>query len=143
MKFRIAALTVALVLLAGGADAASQKVPLLDRLLAEQGSAKLNLEKGSVSFKATVLPLPAQIDTGTGIFEATLYRAYLTKSTDATVEVPIGGPIYPPTSGKINVKGAFSKGDLSLLGLDRVVVVAISKDGLSSFDVLTGTIPTE
>jgi len=35
------------------------------------------------------------------------------------------------------------KGDVSLLGLDRVVVVAYSKDGLSSFDVLTGTLPAQ
>jgi hypothetical protein len=32
------------------------------------------------------------------------------------------------------------KGNVSLLGLDRFVVVAYSKDGLSSFDVLTGAL---
>jgi hypothetical protein len=32
------------------------------------------------------------------------------------------------------------KGNVSLLGLDRFVVVAYSKDGLSSADVLTGTL---
>ena len=142
MKFRIGALVVALLLLTAGADAASQQVDLLDRLGVAAGSAKVNLVKGGVSFKATLAPLPAQIDTGAGTFEATLYRAYLTKSTDATVEVPLGA-IYPPTSGKVTVKPALGKGDLSLMGLDRIVVVAFSKDGLSSFDVLTGTIAAE
>ena len=142
MKFRIGALVLGLLLLAGGADAAAQKIDMLDRLAVAQGSAKVDLAKGLVKVSATVLPLPAQIDTGAGTFEATLYRAYLTSSTDATVEVPLGA-IYPPTSGKIKVNALLGKGDLSLLGLDRVVIVAFSKDGLSSFNVLTGTIPTE
>ena len=141
MKFRIGTVVVALLLLTAGEKAGSQKVSLLDRLAVEQGSAKVNLVKGMVGVKATVLPLPAQIDTGAGTFEATLYRAYLTKSTDATVEIPLGA-IYPPTSGKFNVKYALG-GDVSLLGFDRVVVVAFSKDGQSSFDVLTGTIVIE
>src|SRR5262245_62813871 len=105
MKYRIGALALALVLLAGGAEAASQKVALLDRSAVEQGSAKVNLPKGTVSLKATLATLPATIDTGTGTFTATLYRAYLTSSTSATTEVPLGA-IYPPTSGKINVKAA-------------------------------------
>jgi hypothetical protein len=141
MKFRIGALVLSLFLLAGGASAASQKISMVDRLQVEQGAAKVNLSKGLVSVKATVLPLPAQIDTGAGTFEATLYRAYLTSSTDASTEIPLGA-IYPPTSGKFNVKYALN-GDISLLGMDRVVVVAFSKDGQSSFDVLTGTIVTE
>jgi hypothetical protein len=141
MKFRIGAVVFSLLLLAGGADAASQKLALLDRLAVEQGSAKVNLPKGTVSLKANLAPLPATVDTGTGTFQATLYRAYLTSSTDASTEIPLGA-VYPPTSGKFNVKYALS-GDISLLGLDRVVVVAFSKDGQSSFDVLTGTIVTE
>lgn len=142
MKFRIGALVVTLLLLAGGADAAAQKISMVDRLAAEQGSAKVDLAKGIVKLKATLAPLPAQVDTGAGTFEATLYRAYLTKSTDATVEIPLGA-IYPPTTGKISLTAPLAKGDLSLFGFDRVVIVAFSKDGLSSFDVLTGTIPTQ
>jgi hypothetical protein len=141
MKFRIGAVVVSLLLLAGGADAASQKLALLDGLLVEQGSAKVNLPKGSVSLKANLAPLPATVGPEGATFQATLYRAYLTSSTDATVEVPLGA-VYPPTSGKFNVKYALG-GDVSLLGLDRVVVVAFSKDGQSSLDVLTGTIVTE
>ena len=37
---------------------------------------------------------------------------------------------------------AVGNGDLSGLGLDKLVVVAFSKDGLHSFDVLTATLET-
>jgi hypothetical protein len=124
---------------AGDADAAGAKVEMLDRLGVKQGIAKVNLVKGTASVAATLAPLPATIDTGTEQFQATLYRAYLVSSTDAAVEIPLGS-IYPTPKSKGSVKAAF-KGDLSLLGFDRVVVVAFSKDGLSSFDVLTGTLP--
>src|SRR5689334_11670131 len=97
------------------ADAATPKIAMLDRLA----------------------PLPATIDTGTAQFQATIYRAYLASSVDPAVEIPLGS-VYPSTKGKAAVTAAL-KGDVSKLGLDRVVVVAYSKDGLSSFDVLTGT----
>jgi hypothetical protein len=133
------AVVVTVVLLAAGVHAGSTiKAPMLDRTGAEQGSAKVNLAKGSVNVKATLAPLPATIDTGTEPFQATIYKAYLLSSTDAAVEIPLAS-VYPTSKSKATVKAAL-KGDLSLLGLDRVVIVAFSKDGLSSFDVLTGTL---
>jgi len=139
MKHRLNTLVVALVLMAGGVHAGSTiKAPMLDRTGAEQGSAKVNLAKGSVNVKATLAPLPATIDTDTEPFEATIYKAYLLSSTDEAVEIPLAS-VYPTSKSKATVKVAL-KGDLSLLGFDRVVIVAFSKDGLSSFDVLTGTL---
>ena len=138
MNRRLNALVLATLLAASGVYAAGSKVPMLDSSGAEQGTAKVNLPKGSVSIKATLAPLPATVDTGTAQFEATIYKAYLVSSTDAAVEIPLAS-VYPTSKSKATVKAAL-KGDLSLLGLDRVVVVAFSKDGLSSFDVLTGTL---
>jgi hypothetical protein len=138
MDRRLNALVVALVLAASGVYAAGSKVAMLDGSGAEQGSAKVNLAKGSVSIKATLAPLPATVDTGTTPFEATIYKAYLLSSTDAAVEIPLAN-VYPTAKSKATVKAAL-KGDLSLLGFDRVVIVAFSKDGLNSFDVLTGTL---
>lgn len=144
MKLRMAVLAlgtlVALFVLLGtdGAEAAGSKVQMLDRLLAPQGTAVVSLAKGSVNVKVALAPLPAAIDTGTGQFTATIYKAYLASSTDAAIEIPLGS-LYPNTKGKASVAAAL-KGDVSLLGFDRVVVVAYSKDGLSSFDVLTGTL---
>ena len=136
---RLKVWTLSLVLLAsGGAEAAGGKVPMLDRGGATQGTATVNLAAGSVSVKAALSPLPAVIDTGVAQFTATIYKAYLTSSTDAAVEIPLGS-VYPTTKSKAAVKAAL-KGDVSKLGLDRVVIVAFSKDGLSSFDVLTGTL---
>ena len=120
------------------ANAASLTVPLLDSLGAEQGTVKYNLVKGSVSAKFNLAQLPAVIATGTEPFTATIYKAYLISSTDPAVEIPLA-TIYPSTLGKAVVK-TLLKGNVSLLGLDRFVVVAYSKDGLSSFDVLTGTL---
>ena len=145
MKFRIGALTLGLAMgigiavVGGGAEAAVPKIPMLDRLAVSQGTAVVTLAKGSVSVKATLAPLPATIDTGAGTFVATIYKAYLVSSTDAAVEIPLGS-LYPSTKSKAGVAAAL-KGDVSRLGLDRVVIVAYSKDGLSSFDVLTGTLP--
>jgi hypothetical protein len=111
---------------------------MLDSSGAEQGSAKVNLEKGSVNVKATLAPLPAAIDTGEVQFEATIYKAYLVSSTDPALEIPLAS-VYPTAVGKVAVKATL-KGDVTQLGLDRVVIVAFSKDGLDSFDVLTGTL---
>jgi len=125
---------------AGGVEAAVKKVILTDRLLAPKGTAVVNLTKGSVSVKATLAPLPALIDTGAGTFTATIYKAYLVSSADPAMEIPIGN-LYPTAKSKSSATLA-TKGDLSslLFGFDRVVVVAYSKDGLSSFEVLTGTV---
>jgi len=142
MNRRVNAVVVALVLMAAGVRAGTTiKAPMLDGSGVEQGSAKVNLVKGSVNVKATLAPLPAQIDTGTEQFEATIYKAYLLSSTDAAVEIPLAD-VYPTSKSKAKVKAAL-KGDVSLLGLDRVVIVAFSKDGLSSFDVLTGTLAVQ
>ena len=142
MKRRLTAVVAACVLMAAGVHAGSTiKAPMLDKDGAEQGSAKVNLAKGSVNVKATLAQLPATVDTGTEQFQATIYKAYLLNSTDAAVEIPLA-TVYPTAKGKATVKAAL-KGDVSLLGLDRVVIVAFSKDGLSSFDVLTGTLAVQ
>jgi hypothetical protein len=129
---------VAFLWLAASPAHAAGGVPMLDSDGLEQGSAKVNLEKGSVKVNATLAPLPAAIDTGTVQFEATLYKAYLLSSTDPAVEIPLAS-VYPSALGKIAVKATL-KGNVTQLGLDRVVIVAFSKDGLNSFDVLTGTL---
>jgi hypothetical protein len=137
-RLKLGLLALLLLVVGSGAEAAGIKVQMLDRGGLSQGSATVNLGVGSVSFKAALAPLPALIDTGTVQFTATIYKAYLVSSTDAAVEIPLGS-VYPSTAGKASVKAAL-KGDVAHLGLDRVVVVAFSKDGRSSFDVLTGTI---
>jgi hypothetical protein len=135
----IALALLLLLLSAGGADAARVKSPLLDKDGVQQGFVVVNLARGSVKGKATLAPLPATVDPGTETaFQATIYMAYLASSTDEAVEVPLGR-IYPNAKSKIRLKAAF-KGDLGALGLDRVLVVAFSKDGLSSFDVLTAAL---
>ena len=142
MLRKLACLALLTIVLASGADAALPKIQMLDRLAVSQGNATVSLTKGTVVATVALAPLPAVIDTGdvaTG-FTATIYKAYLTSSTDASIEIPLGS-IYPNTKGKAAIKAGL-KGDVSLLGLDRVVVVAYSADGLSSFDLLTGTIPT-
>lgn len=139
MRLRAAALVLGLLFVAGAASAGGGGVPMLDRLAAPQGAAVVNLIKGTVSVTAALAPLPATIDTGAGQFQATIYKAYLVSSSDPAIEIPLGS-LYPSTKGKAAVKAAL-KGDVSKLGLDRVVVVAYSKDGLDSFDVLTGTLP--
>lgn len=119
-------------------DAAPVNVPLLDRLGVSQGSVKFDLVRGTVNAKFNLAQLPALVDTGTEQFTATIYKAYLVSSTDPAIEIPLA-TLYPTTLGKAAVK-TLLKGNVSLLGLDRFVVVAFSKDGLSSFDVLTGTL---
>lgn len=113
-------------------------VPMLDKDAVQQGTAKVTLSKGAVKVNATLAPLPATVDTGTEQFEATIYKAYLVNSLDLAMEIPVA-TVYPTAVGKAVVKASM-KGDLTGLGLDRVVIVAFSKDGLSSFDVLTGTL---
>jgi len=88
-----------------------------------------------VAFKITGLArLPAPVNA----FTATEYKAYLLSSTDAAVEIYLTD-IYPDSRQRTTRKVALG-GDVSQLGLDRVVVTAFSKDGQSSFDVLTATL---
>ena len=131
----------ALLLLTAGADAGKEKLSLLDKDGLPQGSAVIQFEKGSAKAKFDLAPLPATIDTGGEPFEATIYKAYLVNSLDPAVEISLGD-VYPSTKSRAKLKAAF-KGDLSGLGLDRLVVVAFSKDGLSSFDVLSAALATE
>ncbi|MHC4861603.1 MAG: hypothetical protein ACYTDY_16105, partial [Planctomycetota bacterium] len=119
-------------------DAGRNKISLLDKDGASQGSAVVKLERGSVKAKFSLAPLGATVDTGVEQFQATIYMAYLVNSSDAAVEIPLGS-VYPSKKSRAKLKASL-KGDLSQLGLDRIVVVAFSKDGLNSFDVLTGTI---
>jgi hypothetical protein len=137
MKGRSIALAFCVLLAAGGAGAATG-IPMLDKDAVQQGTAKVVLAKGSVSIKVTLAPLPAQIDTGAEQFEATIYKAYLVSTADPAMEIPLGN-LYPTPLSKAAVKAAL-KGDLTQMGFDKVVVVAFSKDGLNSFDVLTGTL---
>jgi hypothetical protein len=138
MGRRSIALAAFLWLATAPAHAAGSGIPMLDKDGASQGSAKVNLEKGSVKVTATLAALPATIDTGTEQFEAHIYKAYLVSSTDPAVEIPLA-TVYPTVLGKVAMKATL-KGDVSAMGLDRVVIVAYSKDGISSFDVLTGTL---
>lgn len=141
MVLRVIALSLCLLLiLASGSEAGAPKFSLVDGGGLEQGFAKVSLGSGSVKANFLLPALPAMADSDGDPFEATIYRAYLTNSLDDAVEVSLGG-IYPNAKGKAKLKAAL-KGDLSRLGLDRLIVVAFSKDGLRSFDVLTGTIET-
>ena len=138
MKRRWIALAFCALLAAGGARAAGTGIPMLNKDAVSQGSAKVVLVKGSVGLKLTLAPLPAQIDTGTEQFEATIYKAYLVSTADPAMEIPLGN-LYPTALSKAALKAAL-KGDITQMGFDKVVVVAFSKDGLLSFDVLTGTL---
>jgi len=131
---------IALALVLGVAGMATAGgVPLVDASGGSHGSANVNLTKGSVKMKVTGLPrLPASAPLGAG-FDAYVYKAYLVSSADAAVEVYLAD-VFPSSSGAAKVKVA-AKGDLSALGLDRLVVTAYSKDARGSFDVLTATLP--
>lgn len=112
-------------------------VPLVDAGGGSHGSVAANLAKGSVKMKITGLaPLPAQVP-GTSV-TAYVYKAYLTSSADAAVEIFLAD-VYPNAKQSARSKVAL-KGDVSRLGLDRVVVVAFSKDAREALDVLTATL---
>jgi hypothetical protein len=132
---------MALVFVSSRASAAPVTYPLLDRLGVAQGSAKVSLATGSVSMKLKLPRLPAVVDTGTVQFTATIYKAYLTSSVDPAIEIPLA-TVYPTAKNAAVVKAGL-KGDVSQLGLDQILVVAYSKDGLSSFNVLTGAAPVK
>jgi hypothetical protein len=98
----------------------------------------VSLAKGAIKMKVSGLPrLPATPPGAT--FTAHVYKAYLTASADPAVEVFLVD-VWPNGSGAAKAKVAL-KGDLSGLGLDRVVVTAYSKDARDAFDVLTATLP--
>jgi hypothetical protein len=112
-------------------------VPLVDAGGGSHGSVATKLSKGSVKMKITGLPaLPAQPPGAS--FTAYLYKAYLASSADPAVEIFLAD-VYPTSKQTAAVKVAL-KGDVSLLGLDRVLVVAFSKDAREAFDVLTATL---
>jgi len=109
-------------------------IPLLDSTGAPHGSAVVSTTKGTVKMKITGLPaLPAQPPGAT--LTAYVYKAYLTSSTDAAVEIFLVD-VYPNGSGAAKPKVKLG-GDVSRLGLDRLVVTAFSKDARESADVLT------
>jgi hypothetical protein len=95
------------------------------------------LTKGTVKMKITGLPaLPAQPPGAS--FTAYVYKAYLTSTADPAVEVFVAD-VWPSGSGTAKPKAKLG-GDVSRLGLDRLVVVAFSKDARDAFDVLTATL---
>ena len=123
------------LMLAAPLSANAAGVSLLDPAGGAHGTAAVTLAKGAVRMKITGLPqLPAANPLG-ATFSAYVYKAYLTSSTDPAVEVFLAD-VYPNAKGIAKTKVAL-KGDLSLLGLDRVVVTAYSKDARDSLDVLT------
>jgi hypothetical protein len=92
-----------------------------------------------VTLKTTGLGvLPADVDTGTEVFTAYLYKAYLGSSTDPAVEIFLGDA-WPNSKGKAAVKAKL-KGNLEGFGFDQIVVVAFSKDATQSFDVATAAL---
>jgi hypothetical protein len=116
---------------------AAAGVPLVDSTGGSHGSASVALTKGSVKMKITGLPaLPGQPPGAA--FTAYVYKAYLASSTDAAVEIFLAD-VYPNGSGAAKPKVKLG-GDVSRLGLDRVVVTAYSKDARESFDVLSATL---
>ena len=127
---------LAVVLLLPGV-AFSAGVPLVDGTGANHGSVSAALTKGVVKMKISGLPaLPATALGAT--FTAHTYKAYLSSSTDAAVEIFLAD-VYPSGSGAAKPKVKLG-GDVSRLGLNRVVVTAYSKDARESVDVLTASI---
>lgn len=123
-------LVVSGVAMAGG-------LPLVDSTGAPHGSAVVSLTKGTVKMKITGLPtLPAPPPGAT--LTAYVYKAYLTSSTDSAVEIFVVD-VYPSASGSAKPKVKLG-GDVSRLGLDRLVVTAFSKDARESADVLTASL---
>jgi hypothetical protein len=127
----------ALVLMVALPLGARAGVPLVDAGGGSHGSVNASLTKGTVKLKVTGLPtLPAQPPGAS--FTAYVYKAYLVSSTDAAVEVFLAD-VWPSGAGSAKPKAKLG-GDVSRLGLDRLVVTAYSKDARDSFDVLTATL---
>jgi hypothetical protein len=117
--------------------ASAAGVPLVDTGGGSHGSVTVSLTKGTVKMKVTGLPaLPGQPPGAT--FTAYVYKAYLTSSADPAVEIFLAD-VYPSGAGSAKPKVKLG-GDVSRLGLDRVVVTAYSKDARDAFDVLTATL---
>lgn len=132
---RMGGFVLALVALSAPTFAAG--VPLLDPSGGSHGSAVVNLPKGVVKMKVSGLPpLPGQPAGAT--FTAYVYKAYLASSADAAVEIFLAD-VYPNGSGAARVRAKLG-GDVSRLGLDRVVVTGYSKDARESADVLVGAL---
>ena len=114
-------------------------VPLLDPAGASHGIVKVVLARGIVQMKIVGLgQVPAPASAGTTTFTATEYKAYLLSTADPAVEIYLTD-VYPDARGRA-VRKVLLKGDVSQMGLNRVVVTAFSKDGQSSADVLTAAI---
>ncbi|MGH7896281.1 MAG: hypothetical protein ACREQL_16565 [Candidatus Binatia bacterium] len=128
----VLALLLALPLVAGAAG-----VPFVDSGGASHGSVKASLTKGSVKMKITGLPTLPAVPPG-ATFTAYVYKTYLTSTADPAVEIFLTD-VYPSAKQSSSNKVAL-KGDVSQLGLNRVVVTAYSKDARESFDVLTAAI---
>ena len=134
MMLRMALVALGLVL---PSLATAAGVPLVDASGGSHGSVTAALAKGVVKMKITGLPaLPGQPPGAS--FTAHVYKAYLVSSADAAVEIFLAD-VYPNGAGAAKPKTKLG-GDVSRLGLDRVVVTAYSKDARDSFDVLTASI---
>jgi hypothetical protein len=128
-------LVLLVLLLAPAGSAPGAGIPLSDVSGNPRGSAVVSLTRGLVRLKiASLAPLPAPVDTGSGTFTAHEYKAYIYSAADPAVEIFLGD-VYPNGKQKATLKVGM-RGDLSRLGLDRVVVTAYSKDAQQSFDVL-------
>jgi hypothetical protein len=126
------------LILAVPAVARSAGVPLLDGAGGAHGSAKVVLTRGIVQLKITGLaPLPASVSAAAA-FVAHEYKVYLVSTADPAVEIFLTD-LYPDARQRAARKVVLG-GDVSQMGLDRVVVTAFSKDGQSSADVLTAAI---
>ena len=132
------ALVIAL-LLALPAAVRAAGVTFLDPAGAAHGIVKVVLPRGVVQMKIVGLgQVPAPVSAGSTTFTATEYKAYLVSTVDPAVEIYLTD-VYPDARGRA-VRKVLLGGDVSQMGLNRVVVTAFSKDGQSSTDVLTAAI---
>jgi hypothetical protein len=137
---RLAAPAVVLaVFLALPAAVRAAGVPFLDPAGASHGIVKVVLPRGVVQMKIVGLArIPATVSAGSTTFTATEYKAYLLSSADPAVEIYLAD-VYPDARGRA-VRKVLLSGDVSQMGLNRVVVTAFSADGQSSADVLAAAI---
>lgn len=129
MRMRTIALVVGLA-----ATASAAGVPLVDSAGGSHGSVSASLTKGTVKMKITGLPALPAVPPGATL-TAYVYKAYLTSTADPAVEIFVAD-VYPSGAGSAKPKVKLG-GDVSRLGLDRLVVTAFSKDARESADVLT------
>ena len=132
-------LLVVLAALAEPSLVSAGGVPLLDAAGASHGAAVVSLSRGFVQLKiAGLAPLPAVVTTGSGTFTAVNYKSYAYSSADPAVEIFLTD-VYPNARQRAARRVTLG-GDVSRMGLDRIVVTAFSSDGQASFDVLTATL---